>query len=89
MQWMEIEVRADGDSVRVSGRGCHGERVRERELGGGFTVRKLMSFRVQVGNAIAPVPEQARALHEATFAGELRDIYIALTSGASSFYCGG
>lgn len=86
MQWMEIEIRANGDSVHVSGRGCHGERARERELSG-FSVRKLLKFRVHVGNAIARVQAlegdalaEARALHEAIFAGELRDLYVALSS---------
>ena len=87
MRWMEIEVRTDGDIVRIAGRGPHGERARERELGGGFTTQKLLAFRVLVGNAIARAQAlggdalaQARALHEAVFAGELRDLLVTLSA---------
>jgi hypothetical protein len=90
MIWLELEVRTQGDGVRVSARGCRGERAREQELGGGFTVEKLMGFRVLVGNAIARVQalegealEQARGLHEALFAGEVRDLYVRLAALAS------
>jgi len=87
---MELEIRANGDSIRISARGCRGERAREQELGGGFTAPKLMAFRVVVGNAIARVQslegeglDQARALHEALFAGEIRDLYVRLSAVAS------
>lgn len=90
MIWMELEIRAQGESVRVSGRGCRGERAREQELGGGFTAQRLMAFRVAVGNAIARVQalegealDQARALHDALFAGELRDLYVRLAAVAA------
>jgi hypothetical protein len=90
MIWMEIEIRAQGESVRVSARGCRGERAREQELGGGFTVAKLMAFRVGVGNAIArakalegDVLTQARGLYDALFAGEVRDLYVRLSSVAA------
>lgn len=89
MIWLEIEVRAQGDSVRVSARGCRGERAREQELPG-FTVAKLTAFRVAVGNAIARVQalvgealDQARELHEALFAGEIRDLFVRLSALAS------
>jgi len=84
MIWMEIEIRVDGDRVRVAARGSRGERTREHELAG-FNANKLMSFRVAVGNAIArsePLEgatlDQARALHEALLAGEVRDLYVRL-----------
>ena len=90
MIWLELEVRTQGEGVRVSARGCRGERAREQELGGGFTVEKLMGFRVLVGNAIARVQAlegealaQARGLHEALFAGEVRDLYVRLAALAS------
>ncbi len=90
MIWMELEIRAHGDTVRVAARGCRGERAREQELGGGFTAPKLMSFRVVVGNAIARVQsladdglDQARGLHEALFAGEIRDLYVRLSALAA------
>jgi hypothetical protein len=90
MIWMEIEIRAQGESVRVSARGCRGERAREQELGGGFTLAKLLAFRVGVGNAIArakalegDVLTQARGLYDALFTGEVRDLYVRLSSVAS------
>lgn len=90
MIWMELELRVQGESVRVSARGSRGERAREQELGGGFTVPRLMSFRVNVGNAIARVQplegeslDMARELHEALFAGELRDLYVRLSGVAA------
>ncbi len=86
MRWMEIEVRADGEALKVAARGDRGERARERTLPG-FTVRELLNFRVLVGNAIARVQEldgealaQARTLYEAIFAGELRDLFVALST---------
>lgn len=90
MIWMEIEIRAQGESVRVSARGCRGERAREQELGGGFTMAKLLAFRVGVGNAIARAKAiegdgltQARGLYDALFAGEVRDLYVRLSGLAS------
>lgn len=88
--WMEIEVSSDGNSVRVAGRGCHGERANDHELRG-FSVQKLSAFRVGVGNAIArseglggDTLEQARALHEAVFAGQLRDLFVALSARSNA-----
>jgi hypothetical protein len=88
--WIEIELRAAGDSVRVSARGCRGERAREHDLGDDFTATKLSAFRVAVGNALAraqplagPALDQARALHEAIFAGEVRDLTTRLAALAA------
>ena len=90
MLWMELEIRTQGDAVRVSARGCRGERAREQELGGGFSAARLMTFRANVGNAIARVQalegealEQARGLYEALFAGEVRDLYVRLAGLAA------
>ncbi|MBL9106709.1 MAG: CHAT domain-containing protein [Myxococcales bacterium] len=90
MIWLELEIRGHGEQVRVSARGCRGERAREQELGGGFTAPRLAGFRVAVGNAIARVQplegealEEARALHEALLAGEVRDLYVRLAALAS------
>ena len=90
MIWIELELRLVGDDVRVSARGCRGERAREHGLGEAFTASKLAGFRVAVGNAIARAEllggealEQARALHEALFAGEVRDLFTRLGSLAA------
>ncbi len=89
MLWLELEIRAQGDTVRVSARGCRGERAREQELGG-FTAATLMAFRVAVGNALARAQPltgealaQAQGLHEALLAGEVRDLYVRLAGVAA------
>lgn len=90
MIWLELEITAQGENIRVAARGSRGERAREQALGEGFTAAKLQAFRVGVGNAIARVQplegeflEQARALHEALFAGEVRDLYVRLAGVAA------
>lgn len=90
MTWIELEIRLVGDSVGVSARGCRGERAREHTLGDAFSATKLTGFRVAVGNAIARAEllggealAQARALHEAVFSGEVRDLFTRLGSLAA------
>ena len=89
MLWLELEISTQGDAVRVAARGSRGERAREQELGG-FTAPQLLAFRVSVGNAIARAEslagellDQARALHDALFAGEVRDLYVRLCGVAA------
>ena len=79
--WLEIDLEAQGEEVRVGARGSRGERPRTRDLAQEHGAAALRAFSAAVaraaraGRPLDPAGlAAARALHEALFQGELRDV---------------
>lgn len=79
--WIEIEVEAQGEDVRISGRGSRGERPAPHTLSGEQNFDSLVTFTNKIGRAVRQgkpldpaVVETAQNLHEAVYRGELRDV---------------
>jgi hypothetical protein len=79
--WMEIEIEPAGDEIRVTARGSRNERMAPYSLGAAVTRKRLLAFAGGVERAVqtsAPLAqaglEEAWALHEAVFHGNLREL---------------
>jgi len=79
--WIEIEVDAQGEDLRITGRGSRGERPAPHTLTADEGFNGFSSFASKVGRAVRqgkPIDETAvtlaQSLHEAVFRGELRDV---------------
>jgi hypothetical protein len=83
--WLELELNAVGEEVRISGRGSRGERPPPhtlpppRDLGALQSFANKVARSVRSGKALDPaVVTDAQALYEAVFAGEIRDVFARL-----------
>lgn len=87
--WLDIEIEANDDKIRLSARGSRGERPTPHAFApekGAFT---LQSFTNKVGRAVrsrklfeSDVLGYAQALHGDVFQGELRDVLVRLIESA-------
>jgi hypothetical protein len=87
--WLELEIRTEGQEIRVSGRGSRGERPPAHTMAAELGSEALQAFTSKVGRAIrggkaldAAVVSEAQALHEEVFKGELRDVLVRLGEAA-------
>jgi len=91
LPWVEIEIDASGDDVRVTGRGCRGERPPPHLLGPAIRRDRLDAFARGVGRAAqagAPLTPallaDAHALHDAVLRGELRDVVVRIAESSAA-----
>lgn len=87
--WLDIELEPDDERIRLSARGCRGERPSPHRFSpekGAFT---LQSFTNKVGRAVRlgktlepDLVGYAQALHQDFFQGELRDVVTRLVDVA-------
>src|SRR5262245_17422001 len=87
--WLELEIRTEGQEIRVSGRGSRGERPPAHTIAAEQGSDALQAFTNKVGRAIrggkaldAAVVGEAQALHEQVLKGELRDVLVRLGEAA-------
>jgi hypothetical protein len=87
--WLELELSTVGDEVRVSGRGSRGERPPAHTLAPDRGIDALRAFASKVARAVragAPLDPavigDAQAIHEAVFAGPLREVLARLREAA-------
>src|SRR5689334_15681857 len=81
--WLEIDLEAKGEEIRVGGRGSRGERPPAHTLAPEPGFAALQAFANRVGRAVRSgkpldpaVVEAAQALHEQVFRGDLRDVLV-------------
>ena len=84
--WLEIDVEANGEEVRVGGRGSRGERPSARTLAPDQGLDALQTFANKVGRAVRAgkaldplLIEAAQAIHGEVFKGDLRDIIVRMS----------
>jgi CHAT domain len=87
--WLELELMPDGEAIRVSGRGCRGERPTPHLIAPAQGVDAIQAFTAKVsravraGKALEPaVVSSAHALYQELFQGELRDVLARLGDAA-------
>src|SRR5262245_34095135 len=85
LMWLELEIAANGEEVRITGRGSRGESPPAITLPAEQGQEALKTFgnkvarAVRGGKALDPaVVNDAQALHKAVFTGELRDVLTRL-----------
>jgi len=84
--WLEIDVEANGEEVRVGGRGSRGERPSARTLAPDQGLDALQTFANKVGRAVRAgkaldplLIEAAQAIHGEVFKGDLRDVIVRMS----------
>jgi hypothetical protein len=83
--WLELEIEASGQDIRVAGRGSRGERPPHHAISPEKGFDALQSFASKVGRAVRggkaldpAVVTEAQALHEEVFKGDVRDVLARL-----------
>ncbi|WP_437525300.1 CHAT domain-containing protein [Sorangium sp. So ce726] len=83
--WLEIEVDAGGQGVRMTARGSRGERPPAHTLSPELGIDALQNFAGKVGRAVRngraldpAVVQDAQALHDELLKGDLRDVLVRL-----------
>lgn len=86
--WLELELERDGQAIKISARGCRGERVAPAELGP-LKLGRLTGLASGVRRCVAkgtPLPErvlgEARELYTAVFSEGVRDLMHTLSEAA-------
>src|SRR3954468_126632 len=89
--WLELEVTASGDEIRINGRGSRGERPPSITLPPAQGLEALQTFTAKVARTIRAgkpldpaLVKDAQSLHGAIFTGELRDVLARLGEAAAS-----
>ncbi len=87
--WLDIELEPDNERLRLSARGCRGERPLPHRISPDKQNFNLQSFTSQVGRAVRfgktlepDVVRYAQALHQDFFQGELRDVLARLVENS-------
>ncbi len=87
--WLDIEIDADDERIRLSARGSRGERPAPHKFSSEKGSLNLQSFTSKVGRAVrarktieSDVLGYAQALHQDVFQGELRDVLVRLVESA-------
>jgi hypothetical protein len=85
IMWLDIELESDNERLRLSARGCRGERPPPHQLlpeKGAFNLQTFtnkVARAVRFGKTLEPdIVNYAHALHQDFFQGELRDVLARL-----------
>jgi CHAT domain len=89
--WLEVELEPDGQGLRLSGRGCRGERPPPHRFSPEAGTEALQRFTSKVGRAVRTgraldlaVVSEAQELYQELFQGDLRDVLVRLGEAAKN-----